>query len=65
MSALTTPPLGEPYDLLAVVALALVSYGWAVRSGFRTGQLDRALAEECPPAPNRPVADVVNPHSGG
>ncbi|WP_063731482.1 APC family permease [Streptomyces sp. RTd22] len=62
---LATPPLGEPYDLLAVVALALVSYQWAVRSGFRTEQLDRALAEECPAPPNRPAADVVNPHSGG
>ncbi|MFI0780451.1 hypothetical protein [Streptomyces sp. NPDC021212] len=51
---LATPPLGGPYDLLVIIALALVSYGWAVRSGFRTEQLDRALAEDFPSSSEPP-----------
>ncbi|MGW2328602.1 APC family permease [Streptomyces sp. NPDC001700] len=47
---LSAPPLSDPYDLLAVVLISLGSYGWAVRSGFRTEQLDRALAEDYPSA---------------
>lgn len=41
-------PLPAPYDLLALLALSLACHVWAVRSGFRTQQLDRAVAEDYP-----------------
>ncbi|MGP4086228.1 hypothetical protein [Streptomyces sp. KR55] len=45
----SAPALPEPYDLLALLVLFLVGYRWSVRAGFRTEQLDRALAEDYPP----------------
>jgi amino acid transporter len=42
---LPAPLLGEPYDLLVIVLLGLASYAWAVRSGFRTEQLEHALTD--------------------
>ncbi|MEV0598159.1 APC family permease [Streptomyces sp. NPDC050315] len=42
------PPLSDPYDLLALLVLSLACYVWALRSGFRTQQLDRAVTEDYP-----------------
>lgn len=63
---LATPVLPEPYDLVVILAIGLVSYWWAVRSGFHTEQLDRVLNDDPVPTPReaapherREVADTV------
>ncbi|GAA0527041.1 amino acid permease [Saccharopolyspora subtropica] len=43
---LAAPLLPDPYDLCALVVIAMVSYRWSVHSGFRTDQLDRALDDD-------------------
>ncbi|MGI5471796.1 hypothetical protein [Streptomyces sp. CA-132043] len=52
---LDQPPLPGAYDLLALLALALACYAWAVRSGFRTQQLERAVPEDYAEAQEPPV----------
>lgn len=73
------PVLPDPYDLLAVVAVSLAGYWWALRSGFRTEQLERALSEDFPEvtdgqatdgqatdgrATDRPVTEALEPPPG-
>ncbi|MFE7420049.1 APC family permease [Rhodococcus sp. NPDC057529] len=62
---LDEPPLADSWDLPVVIALALVSYVWAVRSGFHTEQLDAALADSEfavePAAPTRTPAHRAAP----
>ncbi len=62
---LDEPPLADYWDLLVVITLALVSYVWAVRSGFHTEQLDAALADSGlavePAAPTRTPAHRATP----
>lgn len=42
------PAVAGPYDLLVLLTVSLACYAWAVRSGFRTQQLDRAIADDYP-----------------
>ncbi|WP_432182385.1 APC family permease [Streptomyces sp. NBC_00063] len=51
-----TPALPEPYDLVALLVLSMAGYWWSVCSGFRTAQLDQALAEDYPSSSTPPTS---------